>query len=300
MKSAESKTIIHLCWPILMALYNHKQLLIRLQEIGFESTAPNLTNIKKAVIEGNPERKISLSQDFLERHAFAFIKVIESDGKLSFDHQKKEFTKVEGVEDSSTGQGFKYKQANGIIVHEEGRRSTSEKIQFIKNAKQEIIEVGIRLHTFSQYFTSRREAEFKEHVEKLLKKGVNMKCLMMDPSSEMTRLYMMDRAKALPSEALAFEQMPLILEDLKITRDELNNLGYSGHFELLTYNNFPYNHYMAVDPELESGKILISSYIHGVRRAHCPVMEIRKNSASVTFAKYYESLKLILEHAEPV
>ena len=294
---SDSKSIIRLCYPILISLFKHKTLLVKLQELQVDTTAATLTNIKKQIIEGNPERKISLSRELLTEVAQAFISIVESNWPLKYDATKHEFIKLENTD---TEPEIQAKQAHGIIIYQDGRRSTNEKIQFIKNAKKEIIEVGIRLHTFSQYFTSRRKSEFRDHIEHLLKKGVNMKCLMMDPYSEMTKLYFIDRAKALNDEAKAFNQMPQILDDLKNIKEELNQLGYQGRFELFTYENFPYNHYMMVDPDEDNGKLLLSSYIHGIRRAHCPVMEIRKSIARVTFNTYLESLNLILKEAKPV
>lgn len=294
---SDSRAIIRLCYPILIERFNHTTLLIKLQEVQFDIAPATLTNIKQQIIVGNPERKISLSKELLKEAAKAFILVIESYWPMKYDPAKHEFIKLENVDIEPENPS---NQAHGIIIYQDGRRSTSEKIQFIKNAKKEIIEVGIRLHTFSQYFTSRRKSEFRDHIEQLLKKGVNMKCLMMDPYSEMTRLYFMDRAKASPDEAKAFDQMPEILDDLKKIKDELNQLGYAGRFELFTYENFPYNHYMMVDPDEDNGKLLLSSYIHGIRRAHCPVMEIRKNTAGVTFNTYLKSLQMILKEAKEI
>lgn len=294
---SDSKAIIRLCYPILIERFNHKTLLIKLQEVQFDIAPATLTNIKKVIIEGNPERKISLSKELLKEAAKAFILVIELNWPLKYDPATHEFIKLENTDPEPENPS---NQAHGIIIYQDGRRSTSEKIQFIKNAKKEIIEVGIRLHTFSQYFTSRRKSEFRDHIEQLLKKGVNMKCLMMDPASEMTRLYFMDRAKALPKEAKAYEQMPQILDDLKKIKEDLNQLGHPGQFKLLTYENFPYNHYMMVDPEEDNGKLLLSSYIHGIIRADCPVMEIRKNTARVTFNTYLKSLQMILGEAKEV
>lgn len=294
---SDSKAIIRLCYPILIERFNHKTLLIKLQEVQFDIAPATLTNIKKVIIEGNPERKINLSRELLKEAAKAFILVIESNWPLKYDPATNEFITLENADPEPENTS---NQAHGIIIYQDGRRSTSEKIQFIKNAKKEIIEVGIRLHTFSQYFTSRRKSEFRDHIEQLLKKGVNMKCLMMDPASEMTRLYFMDRAKALPKEAKAYEQMPQILDDLKKIKEDLNQLGHPGQFKLLTYENFPYNHYMMVDPEEDNGKLLLSSYIHGIIRADCPVMEIRKNTARVTFNTYLKSLQMILGEAKEV
>lgn len=294
---SDSKAIIRLCYPILVDRYSHRNLVLKLQEVGFKTTAATLSNIKKQIIVGNPGRKINLGRDLLKDIARAFILVIESNWPLKYDVTTNEFIKLENA---NTEPENPSNQAHGIIIHQDGRRSTSEKIQFIKDAKKEIIEVGIRLHTFSQYFTSRRKSEFRDHIEQLLKKGVNMKCLMMDPYSEMTKLYFMDRAKASPDEAKAFDQMPEILEDLKKIKEELNQQGYSGRFDLFTYENFPYNHYMMVDPDEDNGKLLLSSYIHGIRRAHCPVMEIRKNTAEVTFNTYLKSLQMILKEAKAV
>jgi hypothetical protein len=299
---SDSKAIIHLCYPILIDRFTtHTTLVIKLQEVQFITTPATLTNIKKQIIEGNPGRKISLGRELLKKIAKAFILVIESNWQWKYDPAKNEFIKPENNDDSVDPEPVNpSNQAHGIIIYQDGRRSTGEKIQFIKNAKKEIIEVGIRLHTFSQYFTSRRKSEFRDHIEQLLKKGVNMKCLMMDPASEMTRLYFMDRAKALPKEAKAYEQMPQILEDLKKIKEDLNQFGYPGRFELFTYENFPYNHYMMVDPEEDNGKLLLSSYIHGIIRADCPVMEIRKNTAGVTFNTYLKSLQMILKEAKEV
>jgi len=292
---SDSKAIIRLCYPILISRFNHKTLVVKLQELQVETTAATLTNIKKVIIEGNPGRTIALGRDLLKAVARSFILIVESNWPLKYDPATHEFIKLENTDPEPENTS---NQAHGIIIYQDGRRSTSEKIQFIKNAKKEIIEVGIRLHTFSQYFTSRRKSEFRDHIEQLLKKGVNMKCLMMDPASEMTRLYFMDRAKALPKEAKAYEQMPQILDDLKKIKEDLNQLGHPGQFKLLTYENFPYNHYMMVDPEEDNGKLLLSSYIHGIIRADCPVMEIRKNTARVTFNTYLKSLQMILGEAK--
>lgn len=68
-----------------------------------------------------------------------------------------------------------------MAVH--GRRKIDEKRDFISSATDEVIEMGIGITTFSDYFVSRSNVEFKEAVIKLLERGVDFKCIMLDPES---------------------------------------------------------------------------------------------------------------------
>ena len=80
-----------------------------------------------------------------------------------------------------------------FTIHEEGRLSIDQKVAFMQSAQEEIIELGVGLTTFTEYFTSRRRSEFKDHVMKLLEHGVNFKCMLIDPDHRIARVYAQDR-----------------------------------------------------------------------------------------------------------
>jgi class 3 adenylate cyclase len=56
-----------------------------------------------------------------------------------------------------------------------GRPTISEKLALISNAKSEIIEIGIGLTSFAQYFTGQKPEEFRDPIRQLVRGGVNLK-----------------------------------------------------------------------------------------------------------------------------
>ena len=185
-----------------------------------------------------------------------------------------------------------------IAFHLEGRVPIQHKTDFIASAQKEVIEVGVRLRTFSEYFTSRSEKEYKAHIIDLLQKNVAVKCYLLDPDSNEARLYFDDRARAQSSESDAIAETKKVVERLKTLVAEIKQMGLPGSFEIYFYKHIPYNHFLAVDTKTAGGKMMVSHYIYGVRRAECPVWEFTKKDQPNLFRKYLESLQLYIKDAK--
>lgn len=188
----------------------------------------------------------------------------------------------------------------GLTYHAKGRLFISEKATFIKSAKQEIFEVGVRLRRFSEYFTTRSEAEFKTHVEELLAKGVQFKSYLLDPNSNAAHFYFSDRAKVLEKEKDSIPIIKDVIKDLKAIGGEMEEKAYPGKFELYTYASLPTNAFMAIDPYSTNGKMIVQHYIYGVKRNLCPTVELTREGNPKLFARYLSSLESIIKDAKKV
>ena len=188
----------------------------------------------------------------------------------------------------------------GFTFHSDGRVSIKHKTNFIQSAQSEIIEVGIRLKTFADYFYSRNEQEFKVHIISLLKRGVKMRFYMLDPDSNEASLYFRDRSKVQEEEMDSINEMKKILSRINKIHSEFEKEQFTGTFELYLYKHVPTNHYLVIDGNRPSGKMMISHYLYGLRRSECPVMEIDKHSQSNLFKKYFKSLNLFIADAKRV
>lgn len=185
----------------------------------------------------------------------------------------------------------------GFTLHPDGRVSIPHKTAFISTAQKEVIEVGIRLKTFTEYFFSRKDKEYKEYVVALLKRGVCFKGYLLDPECNEARLYFDDRARADELEKDSVGEMKKVLEKLTRLIGEFDRQRYPGSFEIYLYRHIPCNHFLVVDHEAEGGKMMVSHYMYGVRRAECPVWEFTRSDQPELFAKYAVSLKAFIKEA---
>ncbi|MCC6458913.1 MAG: hypothetical protein IT260_00480 [Saprospiraceae bacterium] len=185
----------------------------------------------------------------------------------------------------------------GVEIYPDGRVSIQKKTEFISTAQKEVIEVGVRLKTFAGYFDSRKDTEYKDYILSLLKKGVTVKVCMLDPESNLAHLYFDDRAIVQASEKEALSESRKVVTRLKLLLQEMKEYRYPGSFEVYLYRHVPYNHFLVVDPSLEGGKMMISHYIFGVRRAECPVLEFTRSKQKNLFGKYLVSLMAYLKDA---
>lgn len=185
-----------------------------------------------------------------------------------------------------------------IIFHAGGRLSIEKKVEFMQRAQREIIEVGVRLHTFSEYFTSRSENEFAMHIEALLKKGVNLKLYLLDPDSNESRIYFNDRGKVQKSELQAIESTKTVIQQLQEIKADFEKKKLSGQFDVFSYKHIPYNHFLITDGETSLGRMMLSHYIYGIRRADCPVIEFSKAVDKNLYERYWKSLQYYIEGAK--
>lgn len=186
----------------------------------------------------------------------------------------------------------------GYIFYKEGRLSINQKVKFIESAESEVIEIGARLKTFTDYFKNRSKAQFSDKINLLLKKGVNFKLYTIDPDCAECGIYFSDRSKILKDEANSIRVVQETIPRLKEIINEIKTQNYKGKFQLFKYRHIPYSHFHVVDGDLEQGKIIISNYLFGVSRADCPVIEVNKKNEEKLYEIFYKSYKSFIENAE--
>ncbi len=188
----------------------------------------------------------------------------------------------------------------GFVFHVEGRLTVQQKVDFFTTAQKEVIEFGVTLNTFSSYFISRKDRDFKSHVKVQLQKGINFKCYMLDPECNEASIYFEDRRREQKDEIKNIEVMRDIILRLGSIKKDIDEAGYPGTFEVFTYKHVPYNYFFAIDGGTPNGKIMISHYIYGLQRAKCPVMEFSKNSNHDLYMKYWNSLRNLIKDAKAI
>ncbi len=185
-----------------------------------------------------------------------------------------------------------------LTVHDAGRVSVQEKANFIRHARQEVLEVGVRLNSFANYFTSQNEDAYKMHILALLKKGVHVKSYLLDPDSNEARIYFEDRMRVQSFEKDSIGEIKKVIERLQAICAEFKTMDLPGKFEIYLYKHIPYSMFLVVDGGMEDGKMMLSHYLYGIRRANCPVLEFTKKEERALFRKYWESVQLFIADAK--
>lgn len=144
-----------------------------------------------------------------------------------------------------------------------GRPSLSEKVALINNAKSEIIEIGIGLTSFAQYFTGQKPDEFRDPIRQLVRAGVNLKCFALDFSHE-------------PGGAwLAEQDNPDYAHEAAIARRRIEDEGkhyryenYRGRLSYYGYKRVPEFWCLGVDVDDSlDGRMFFMPYLMGVPRS---------------------------------
>jgi len=189
----------------------------------------------------------------------------------------------------------------GFKFHKEGRLNILQKVGFMKDTQKELIEFGLSLNTFSNYFTSRKESDYKIPIETLLQKGVNIKCYLLDPDCNAARLYFADRAIVDEPEKNRPELIREVIKRLQRLHEELTAKNYTGTLELYAYRHIPYNYFFIVDSSSHNNaKMLISHYLYGVHRSNSPVLEFTKRNNPTLFKRYWKSYKAMAQDAKRI
>jgi hypothetical protein len=180
-----------------------------------------------------------------------------------------------------------------IDIYEAGRMKIHEKVTFFNNSKIEVIELGIALSTFSSFFIQRPEHEYRKPVINLLKSGVNFKCLVLNPDSEIAKIYANNTGEdKIPDKIRASK------EDLKSLQVEFKEMGCKGNFDIYQYSKLPYCYMLLVDPSDSSGRAYISHYLYGLKRADAPILEVHKKNNPILFDKYYSMAKELINDSK--
>lgn len=183
----------------------------------------------------------------------------------------------------------------GLKLYEDGRPTTSEKVDLLLSAKSEVVNLGIAHRSLVGYFEQRPAREYKEYILNLLRKGVVFKYIFLDPDSEIAKLYAQDRG-----EVELVNRIRTSLESVKSLKSEFDKLGLPGRFDIYIYSSFPYMSATCIDPNEINGRMLISSYLYGIKRAEIPHFDILKTEHEVMFETYLKSIKEILANSRQV
>lgn len=278
--------------------YKQNQIINKLQTLNLGVSMASFSNLLK----GKP-----VGSDVLQKTATGIQDIIKSELGLIYQTNKFE------AQNAPEWQPILIKETNltnptltneavlpGFVFHSAGRLTIPYKTGFMQSAQSNIIEVGIRLKTFTEYFFSRNEQEYKAHIVALLARGVNMKFYMLDPNCNIASMYFADRATAQEDENESIKDMQKILIKIKKLHAEFQTQNLKGTFEVYLYKHVPTSHFFVVDGNTPNGKMLVSPYLYGLRRAECPVMEVEKSGQPVLFKKYFTSLQAIIKDAVQV
>lgn len=276
--------------------YTQKQIVEKLKLLGFEVSASSISNI---IDKGNTGRPVGLTAFRIASEGFKALLSKELD--MGFNPVTNNFEPL-GTPDWVPFQvPDKSKVARPpFLIHSYGRVQLDQKTQFIDAAQVEVIEVGVRLNSFSSYFTSQNEQAYKMHIIEMLKRGVHFKGYLIDPNSKEAQSYFTDRAKSLPAEQDSIHEIKKIIGRLKELCLEFKAMNLKGTFEIYLYQHIPVSLFYVVDGATEQGKMMVSPYLYGVRRANCPVIEFSKQHDRVLFTKYWESIQFFIQGAEKI
>jgi hypothetical protein len=179
-----------------------------------------------------------------------------------------------------------------IFINEEGRIRTEENVSLIQGAKSEIIKIGTGLNEFTSCFFSKNPEEFKNHVRELLRKGVNFKCLAVDPEWIIAKIRCEHE-----QEKKYFMEIPSNLNKLKEVQNEFVQDKLPGSFEVYVYKSIPLFHAMCIDVYDDEGRMIISNYLSGIEKSSCPVLHFSKISNPIMYKTYLSSINCILNTA---
>lgn len=274
--------------------YSQAQVVKKMNMLGYLTNKSSFSNVLNNKKTGTPT---------LQKICAGIDKIVGAELGMEFlDHiktyQKKNLPN--DWEPTIIGEAAVKKAETGFEYFEEGRWNLSQKVEFLNTAQKEVIELGVRLNTFANYFQHRRDAEFKDHIEALLARGVNVKLYMLNPNSHEALFYFKDRAKFDPKEEKSIEVMKEVTQKLKTVEQDFKASKLEGKFQLHYYKHLPYNHFLIVDGGMRKGQMLVSHYLYGVKRANCPVVKINKQLSPKLFKRYWHSFKTFTKDASLV
>jgi hypothetical protein len=267
--------------------YSQSMIVKKLEKLDHDISTSSLTNIMRD--------KENLGDVLLIKAAQGIELLIHQELGYRYDEVTKTYLKAVAPNWQPNKVPIEDEAAmNGIKFHWEGRAPLTDKAALINQTQKELIEVGIRLNTFVDYFISHRQQLYRQPVIDLLKRGGVFKVYMLDPKSNEASIYFTDRAKVQKTEVEALNEMHRIVERLRDVAAEMQQFGA---FEVYLYKHIPYNHFFVSDGYLPTGRMMISHYLYGIKRADCPVLEFGRTDNAQLFMKYFDSLQHYLKGA---
>lgn len=173
------------------------------------------------------------------------------------------------------------KQSNGVFVYERGRPDLKQKLALYLQAKDEVIELGTTLRTFTSYFEQYPAAEFRDPIFKMISSGVRFTCLLSSPESMIARMEGADRQQKLENSLLKLSEFA----------KEFSSTTSTAQFRVLTYSNPPTFAAIVIDGTTEESQILFSPYLFGLRFAESPAFLVRRSTHPMLFSKIWTCIQ---------
>lgn len=264
--------------------HTQKAIVEKLKARNYKTSTATFTNVKNG----------TAGHRTIVNHAKGLQAILKEDFNLVYDEVKKDF--IESTNPRLTPSTHQSNHNNKTLVPliTKGRLTLSQKIAFILSAKTEVVELGLSLRTFTSYFQSRSYDEFGQHIEKLLRNGVNIKCFVLDPNCAVVDLLTQQGEKDLKA------RIERVLARLQEESDRFKSKEFKGTIIAYTYDHIPYNHFNIIDGEAQNGRMIISNYVYGIKRADCPVFKFTKKQNLILFKRYWSSYQKTLEQAKQI
>lgn len=277
------------------ALYSQKTLCDKLQRIGCQvkpSLFSNMVNEKR------------YSYESLVRTVKGLNQIIAEELDMAYDQASNRYiaSNTDGwyPVKSKAEKSIIEQTSDGLLFHYEGRRSISEKAVFISSAVEEVAFLGLRLRQFVGYFHTRKDAEFKDYIVNLLSRGVAIKCYALAPESNEAKLYFTDQARIFPDEKNGEQLIPRVLDQLLALQAELHESNPPGRLQIFTYKHIPHSHFIVVDGQRRSAKLLAASYLYGIKRSKIPVVEVYRQANAKVYELYWKSFQQLVKNAKEI
>lgn len=269
---------------------NYKQSIIvkKLKALTYKTSEAALSKILKG--------KQPIGEDSLYNNAKGIQELLKMECCLEWDTKNGVYVKMPDCTPTEVPEWAGVK-TSGVTFYEEGRMALEEKVQFFSTTQKEMIEFGLTLNSFTGYFFQRKEAEFKMPIYDLLKRGVHIKCYLLDPESNEARLYFNDREKFYTEAREGIGKIKTALANFKKILEDIELMSFAGKMEVYTYKHIPHQYMLALDKDLPAGKLHISHYLYGELRSNCPVIACYRKDNPVLYRRYTSSLSRLMKDA---
>ncbi len=117
-----------------------------------------------------------------------------------------------------------------------------------------------------------------------------MKCFALDGEWALKKFTIPDVEKKY------YQEIPETLNQLNKFKEVLK-MGLIGKVEIYTYQHIPMFHAQCTDVNSSEGRMTISNYLTGIKRAQCPVIQFSKQTYPKLFETYWISIQEIIKNS---